>query len=159
MTPDIFLKLDKIKGESKDAKHSGEIDVESFSFGVSNGASFSVGGGGGAGRASFQDLTITKLADTATPLLVKACTTGEHIVKGLLTVRKAGGEQREYYKIELKDIIVTGVTNTGANGGVPTELISLSFAEMKLVYKEQTEDGSLGGVTEFGWNVKKNQPV
>jgi len=34
-TVDYFLKLDGIEGESQDYKHKGEIDVESFSWGVS----------------------------------------------------------------------------------------------------------------------------
>ncbi len=31
---DAFLKIDGIKGESADAKHKGEIDVMSFSWGL-----------------------------------------------------------------------------------------------------------------------------
>ena len=42
MTPDIFLKLETIKGESKDKTHTGEIDIESFTFGLQNGGSWSL---------------------------------------------------------------------------------------------------------------------
>ena len=38
---DFFLKLDGIKGESTDAKHKGEIEIESFSLGLTNTGSFS----------------------------------------------------------------------------------------------------------------------
>ena len=34
MAVDMFLKLDGIEGESKDAKHAGEIDIESFAWGM-----------------------------------------------------------------------------------------------------------------------------
>ena len=56
MAVDVFLKLGDIKGESKDAKHAGEIDVLSWSWGVSQTGTMGVGGGGGAGKANFSDL-------------------------------------------------------------------------------------------------------
>jgi type VI secretion system secreted protein Hcp len=159
VTPDIFLKLDTIKGESKDDKHSGEIDVESFTFGLTNGATWSTGGGGGAGKVAFHDNTVNKYADASTAMLMQACATGKHIKTGVLTVRKAGGKQEEFYKISLTDILVSSVTNTGANGGNPTEVVGLNFGEIKFDYKEQAADGTLGGVTKFGWNLKKNTSV
>ena len=159
MTPDIFLKLDGIKGESKDSKHKGEIDVESFTWGLQNGGTMAYGGGGGAGKVSFQDISVHKLADSASPALMQACASGKHIKSGVLTVRKAGGRQEEFYKIALTNILVSSITNTGANGGVPQEMVSLNFEEIKFDYKEQGADGSLGGVVKFGWNVKKNEKV
>lgn len=159
MTPDIFLKLETIKGESKDKAHKGEIDIESFTFGLQNGGSWSSGGGGGAGKVSFQDITIHKYADASTPALMQACASGAHIKSGVMTVRKAGGKQEEFYKISLTNILVSSVVNTGANGGNPTEVLSLNFEEIKFDYKEQGEGGTLGGVVNFGWNLKLNSKV
>jgi len=51
MAFDYFLRIDGVPGSSTDAKHKGEIEVESFSFGVSNQASPGTGAGGGAGWA------------------------------------------------------------------------------------------------------------
>ena len=57
MAVDMFLKLDGIKGESKDSKHSGEIEILAWSWGLSNSGSFGSGGGGGTeiGRASCRE--------------------------------------------------------------------------------------------------------
>jgi type VI secretion system secreted protein Hcp len=159
MSPDIFLKLDTIKGESKDSKHKGEIDIASFTFGLSNGGSWAAGGGGGAGKVSFQDISVTKLADASTPALMQACASGQHIKSGVLTVRKAGGKQEEFYKIALTNILVSSITNSGINGGVPEESLSLNFEEIKFDYKEQGDQGTLGGVVKFGWNLKQNEKV
>ena len=46
---DYFLKLEGIKGESQDDKHRDEIDVLSFSWGVSQTGTMAFGGGAGAG--------------------------------------------------------------------------------------------------------------
>ncbi|OZA62568.1 MAG: Hcp1 family type VI secretion system effector, partial [Sphingomonadales bacterium 39-62-4] len=91
MAADIFLKLTNIKGESKDDKHKGEIDIDNFSWGLQNGGDWATGGGGGAGKVSFNDMSIQKRCDLSTPSLMQACAKGEHIGDGVLTVRKAGG--------------------------------------------------------------------
>jgi len=76
MASDIFAKIGDIKGESLDDKHKGEIEVLSYSWGVSNSGTIGGGGGGGgAGKATFQDLSFTHGIDKASPLLLKACAT------------------------------------------------------------------------------------
>jgi hypothetical protein len=45
----MFLKIDGIDGESQDASHANEIDVLSFSFGVTQTISDPSGGGGETG--------------------------------------------------------------------------------------------------------------
>ena len=49
MAADIFAKIGDIKGESLDSKHKSEVEVLSWSWGVTN--SGTIGRGGGAGRA------------------------------------------------------------------------------------------------------------
>ena len=59
MASDMFLKLGNgIKGETKDSKHKDELDIMSFSWGVSNPTSH-YGGGLSAGKASFGDFSFT----------------------------------------------------------------------------------------------------
>ena len=56
MAVDMFLDLKgEIKGEAQDSSHKGEIDVLAWSWGMSQSGSFHTGGGGGAGKANFQD--------------------------------------------------------------------------------------------------------
>ena len=95
MASDIFAKIGDIKGESQDDKHKDEIEVLSFSWGVANAGVVSPGGGGGAGKATFQDLSIVHHIDKASPLLFKACATGTHIKDAIITHRKAGKGQQE----------------------------------------------------------------
>lgn len=156
---DYFLKLDGIPGESTDDKHKGEIDLQSFSFGVSQGGTFSRGGGGGAGKASFQDFHFTKEMDKASPKLMLACATGDHIAKATLVCRKAGGTQEEYLKIEFGDVLVSSYQVGGSSGGgaLPTDQFSLNYGKIEQEYKEQTSKGSLAGSVKAGWDLKANK--
>lgn len=91
----FVLELDGIKGESSDSKHKGAIEVESFSWGVSQAsAAAAAGGGGGAGKVVFQDIHFTTRLSSASPQLFLTCATGQHIKKAILFVRKSGGEQQ-----------------------------------------------------------------
>src|SRR6185503_7879626 len=113
MAVDMFLKLDGIKGESKDHKHGGEIHIESFSWGMNQTGAHGAGGGGGAGKVSVHDISITKFLDKSSCDLMLACCNGKHITEGLLTVRKAGEKPLEYLKIKLEDILISGVQDAG----------------------------------------------
>jgi type VI secretion system secreted protein Hcp len=160
MAVDMFLSLDPIKGESQDDKHKDEIDVLSWSWGMSQSGTTHQGTGGGAGKVSVQDLTFTHYVDKASADLIKACTRGDHIAKGTLVVRKAGGESKalEYIKIEMENVIVTSVS-AGGSGGEDrlTENFSLNFQKYKYQYKQQTEKGGEGATPEFSWDIAANK--
>jgi type VI secretion system secreted protein Hcp len=160
MATDMFLKLEGVSGESADSKHKSEIDIESFQFGVAQMGSSASGGGAGSGKASFSDITFVKRADKSTPVLMQMCATGEPIKKANVTVRKAGGEQQEYYMIEMTNVIISSFQNSGSGGyEAPMESINLNFETFSLEYKEQKEDGGLGGTTKRGYNIKKNEKI
>ncbi len=160
MAVDMFLKLTGIEGESPDHKHKGEIAIESFSFGVQQIGTSGSGGGGGAGKASFHDLSVTKRADKATPMLMLNCATGTHIKDALLTVRKAGGDQQEYYKVKMTDLLVSSFQNQGSgHDDVPMESVSLNYAKIEFEYAEQKADGTLGGKSTAGYDLKLNKKV
>ena len=99
---DYFLKFDGIKGESTDAKHKDEIDIKSWSWGETQ-----AGQGAAAGKVAMQDFHFVMRVNTATPALMKACATGDHIKTATLTGRKAGKEQQEYLTVKLTDVLVT----------------------------------------------------
>jgi type VI secretion system secreted protein Hcp len=158
---DYFLKLDGIKGESADAKHKGEIDLESWSWGETQAGTFHGGGGGGAGKVSMQDFHFVMKMNTASPKLMLACATGEHIPKGILTCRKAGGQQAEFLVITFTNLLVSSYQTGGSGHGdiVPTDQISLNFSKIQIDYKVQDEKGTPTSVGPVGYDVKAQQKV
>ena len=107
----LFLKIDSIAGESTDAKHKDEIEIESFSWGVSNTSGGAVGGGGGAGKAQFDDITFVARTSKASPKLFLAAAGGQHLKQALLTMRKSGEQSAEFYKVTLQDVLVSSFEN------------------------------------------------
>jgi len=158
MASSIFAKIGTIKGESKDSKHPDEIDVLSWAWGVTQTGTTSHGGGAGAGKATFQDLTFTHHIDKATPLLLKACATGEHIPEATIAVRKAGKGQQDYLVVKLNDIIITSVAmSVAVDDPTTAESVSLQAAKVDLEYKTQKADGSLDAGLHFKYDIKANK--
>ena len=76
----LVVEYEGVDGEAKDLAHGGQVDVLSWSWGMSQsgsfhvggggGAGFHVGGGGGSGKAGFHDFVLSKYVDKAsTPLM------------------------------------------------------------------------------------------
>jgi type VI secretion system secreted protein Hcp len=156
---DYFLKIEGIEGESQDHKHKGEIELASFNLGAHQTGAHAAGGGGGAGKVSMEDVTFVMMVNKASPKMFLACANGQHIPNALLTCRKAGKEQQEYFKVKLTDVLISSCTIGGPHGGevLPVNNVSLNFAKMEIEYKEQKADGSLGAATKAGWDLKHNK--
>jgi type VI secretion system secreted protein Hcp len=155
---DYFLKIDTIPGESTDAKHKNEIDLESWSWGETNSGTHAGGGGGGAGKVAMQDFHFTMRINKASPKLALACANGQHIKDALLTCRKAGKEQQEYLKIKFSDLLISSYQTGGSQGDVvPIDQISFNFSKIEWTYCAQKPDGSLDAPVVHNYNLKENK--
>jgi type VI secretion system secreted protein Hcp len=160
MSMDIFLKIEGIDGESKDDKHKDEIQLLSWSWGMTQTGYHHMGGGGGAGKVNVQDMNFNKYIDKSTAALMMHCCNGKHIPWALLTVRKAGGDQPvEYLKIKMEDIIVTSYGNSGSmsQDDLVVESFSFNFGKYRAEYTEQTEKGAPGKSVAQGWDMRANK--
>lgn len=156
---DYFLKIDGIQGESQDKTHKSEIEIESFSWGANQAGTASRGGGMGAGKVQMQDFHFTMKVNKSSPKLMLSCAQGEHIKNAILTCRKAGKDQQEYYKITFSDLLVSNYQTLGGGGAdvLPMDQISLNFSKVEIEYKEQKADGSLGGAIKAHYDLKQMQ--
>ena len=156
---DYFLKLDGIEGESTDAKHKGELVLESFGWGVSQSGGATRGGGAGAGKAQFQDLVFVQRTSKASPKLFLACATGQHLKSAILTARKAGKAPLEFLTITLADVLVSSFQETGVAGEAPLETVSLAFARIEIAYRAQAATGKPAPALKAGFDLKANKAI
>ena len=158
MATDMFLKLTGIEGESTVDAHQGEIDVLTWTMGMSQSGGAQVGRGRGAGKVHVQDLALTKLVDRASCELMLACCSGKWIEEGVLVIRNAGQTPLEFLKITMDDIIVSSVSLVASSQeDRPTESISLNFTKFRVEYKEQQPDGTIVASGTMGWDIATNQ--
>lgn len=92
--------------------------------------------GEGAGKVTFQELTITKQVDKSSSKLFNFCTKGTHIPEARLMCRKAGKGQQDYFVIVLKDVVITK-DKVSSKGDAPVETISFSYSKVEVQYPTQ----------------------
>jgi type VI secretion system secreted protein Hcp len=112
---------------------------------------------GGVGRATFQDISIVHKIDKASPNLLKACATGEHLKEATITFRKAGKGQQDFLIIKMNDVVITGVAQSAAGGEVGPENVSLEFAKVDWEFKPQRPNGTLDPGIHFVFDIKANK--
>ena len=165
MAFDAFLKIDGIPGESTDDKHKDWIEVLSYGVGIQQPASAtaSTAGGATAERAHFQDFTITKALDKASPKLALACADGMHMKHVTLELCRAGGDKMKYMEYKLTNCIISSYHDGGPAGGaedLPIENVSFNYGKIEWIYTQQKRaDGSGGGQVVAGWDLQTNKKV
>lgn len=158
---DYYLKIDGAPGESQADKKTDEIECITFGFHAHQTGSAAYGKGLGAGKVQMGDFSFHMKANKAGPKLFEKCATGEGIPKAVLTCRKAGKDQQDYLKYTFTDLIISSYSEAGQGGTdpIPIQSVSFNFSKVEMEYKEQNADGSLGGMTKGGFDLKKNAKV
>ena len=88
------------------------IELQDFNLGGETPATIgSATGGAGAGKIKFNEFTIKKTTDSASPAFFRNCVAGAHYKKVTLEMRKAGGDPssagKPFLRYHLYDVIVT----------------------------------------------------
>lgn len=129
MPQKMFLKLKGIKGESKNPRHHGEIEISSFTWGIKPQGGIGAGGGGGAGKATVNDLIFSKNSDKTSPVLRVACHTGQPFAEGVLTLEEvsaSGGLSRSGV-IKLESVLIDFMTSDNE-----MDTVGLSFGKLTI---------------------------
>jgi type VI secretion system secreted protein Hcp len=158
---DTFLKIDGVPGEVTDAKHKDWIEVNSWSWGLSqSGGGATAGSGGRAGKVSVSDLSIMKRMDKSSPLLMRACCTGQHIKQVKVELCRSTGDKLPYMTYVMSDVLVTSLQPAGSSGGddFPSESVSFNFAKIEWSYTPvDSATGQTAQPIKGGWDVIANK--
>ena len=159
MATSCYLKADPLKGESTDIDHEEWIEVESWSFGVTQPTSGPSGTGGrSAARADFQSLCITKAVDKSSVDLNLHCAKGDHIEKMILEVCQETGEKVNYWKMEFENAMVQSVSISGGGSMRPAESVCFVYDKCIWTYVAVNDDGSAGDkIGPKNWNLRINK--
>jgi type VI secretion system secreted protein Hcp len=123
------------------------FSVLGWSWGASNPADVTSGGGGGAGKVSVSDVNMTKPFDACSPALFGAVAVGKHFPTLTLTQSNNDGTVTT---LALTDVIVSSWQASGSvNSEAATESVSFAFAKVCLT------DGGSG--SKFCYDIKANK--
>jgi type VI secretion system secreted protein Hcp len=163
MAIDVYLQIDGIKGESTDAGHKDWIECQSVNWKVSQpkSATASTGGGHTAERCEHSDISIDKLADLASPILLQTCSAGKTIPRARFEFMRADGqgERVKYFEIEIENVLIGSVSPSVGEGDILSESVGIKFSRVRWKYTQQKVTGGAGGNTSGGWDLATNKVV
>ena len=161
MAIDVYLTIDGIKGESADAGHQAWIECTSAQWGVNQpkSATASTAGGHTAERCEHKSISLTKLTDLASPILMQTCSAGRTVPKAKLEFMRADGDGNpvKYYEVELEHVIVGSVDQVVHPGSGLHDAFTLKFSKVRWRYTQQKIGGGAGGSTVGGWDLSTNR--
>jgi type VI secretion system secreted protein Hcp len=145
----MFMEITGIQGEATDKAHKGQIEVSSFSWGGVVNSGSATGGGANVGRSTACPVNVVKLStDKATPSILKAAASGEHIEDVTLSLVKSGAEGAfTFATYKFSDVLIT-------NGG---DSLNFVFGKVEVTYTPQRADGSGDVPVVFGWDFASNK--
>lgn len=157
MAVDVYLQIEGIKGESADSAHPGWIEITSAHMGVMqpNSSTASTAGGHTNGHSEHRTLSLAKLADLASPVLMQHCSMGKTIPRAKLEFMRADsdGKPVKYYQVELENVLLSHMDQIIRGGGVLEDEIGLCFSKVKWTYTQQKISGGNSGSTAGGWDL------
>ena len=141
----------------------GSFEILSFEIGAENNINIgSISEGGGAGKATFKELTISKKTDTASCGLFSMLCEGKHFDKGIIELRRSGGavgvSGATFLKFEFLLLMVQDISWSGSDGDdICEENVVFQFGAVQVDYSKQGKDGAMKAHSVGKWSRVKEQ--
>ena len=71
----------------------------------------------------------------------------------ILYDKPVGDKQQDYFRIYLKDALITSVQLSGSNEN-PTESVSFAFQGVEVAYRPEKDDGTLDAAIRKGYDLE-----
>lgn len=149
-----------VEGETqdKDMKSNKAFEILSFEIGAENNINIgSITAGGGAGKATFKELNITKKTDTASCAMFSKLCEGNHFDDMTIELRRAGGAAgasgKTFLKWEFKLVMFQDISWSGSDGDdICEETVVMQYGAMKVTYTPQDKQGKDGTPKSGEWS-------
>jgi type VI secretion system secreted protein Hcp len=160
MSSNLYLKITPptgitIPGGSTAKGYEKSLEAQAYTLGLN----LPVSSGTTVGKPAFQDLTITRYADAASPTLNFLCASGKVLPSMILSVviTNAAGQTQVPLTIEFSNALIRSVSVQDAVGsGSPMETISFTY--QKVTWKSTAPDPATGQIIQSvrSWDIATN---
>jgi type VI secretion system secreted protein Hcp len=160
-----YFKGSDVEGETQDdaMKKNKAFEIISFEIGAENNINIgSMTAGGGAGKASFKEFTITKKTETASCAMFSKLCEGAHFDDMVVELRRSGGAAgvsgKTFLKWEFKLCMIQDISWSGSDGDdICEETVVLQYGAMKVTYTPQDKQGKDGTPKTGEWSRVLNK--
>ena len=152
--PEIFLYIEDVQGESTFEGLDGWIEVSAYDESQFQPVE---GSRSTSGRADFGDVHIIKPLDKASPQLRYLLASGAIIpAVNLRHYKTIGAEQKLFFQISMKSVVVSEVSAAATGGSSPEETLALNFGQVTWSYTQFDDGGRQIDQATSYWDVIRN---
>jgi type VI secretion system secreted protein Hcp len=146
-----------IKGESQDAVHPNEIQLEGFEYSVANP---NKSAGDGDWKPEFPPIKISVIPSRASPFLLQAAWDGRLFKRLTISCRKMGAKRTgdangDYLQWRFHNARVVDFQHK-YDDDTPSESVEFTYQTVEMIYIQQGQTGALEETFQRGWMVGKN---
>ena len=136
------------------ARRSG-FEIQAWDWEVEAESSWTKGGGASVGKPNPGKMNIQHYFNTSSTVMLGFICTGKGFPKGEIQVMKTTGKgvPETYLTITLEGVFITKVSNALSESGFVNQQVEFVFRTIKIDYKPQNKDGSLGASRIFNWDI------
>jgi len=145
---DSFIWIEGQQGNSTDPNHKGWFEMKNLSLAPANATTIgSATTGAGSGKAKFNEFSITRVTDSASPNFFRqAVSSGRHFATVKIEMRKAGGKPDQFVTYVFTDVAISKMNTSGRGEQGPEESITFVYGAMSVQYSEQTAPAPAKGL-------------
>jgi len=158
MAETFYVSMKGIKGAVTESKHKDWIDVQSYSFGLSNDSSVGAGTQKNRvmGSTRLHDLTFSRLVDKASPVIMQsACEAKNFDEVKIEFVRPGKSGEEVYHTMKFENCVITSWQQAGHGGSQGSESLSLNFVKVENKFIEWDEKGKAASPVTGSYDASK----
>jgi len=141
----IYLSVDQIQGEVTALGFEGQIELASFSHGLSLPLATTDGRLDVTGRPSVAEINVTKATDRASVRLIEAALTAKVLAKAQITFTRTEQDRFvAYLVVDLTNARISSVA-TSSGGDRPMEQLSLACEQISWTYEPEAREAATFG--------------
>jgi type VI secretion system secreted protein Hcp len=154
-----YLQIDKIKGQVTEKEHKEWIAIHSFSMGLSNAITGDPSKQGKlvGGQVTYQDISVTKDTDTASPLIASLCSKGAPIDKVVIHVCEDTNKVEPVIVITLEKCVISSFAVGGGGGGSPSENVSFAYSKITFEVTHKDETSKTKATQKYTYDLLQKQ--
>jgi type VI secretion system secreted protein Hcp len=153
---DLFLKFDGIDGESTEIHHVNWSNILDVNWGVSATPPAPGGGGSGASKPVFKDLSWNQVMDKSVIGLFNDISTGKFIKNALVDFTTSGSNPVTYFQMEFQDVFLTNLDIAGTSSSRATIDGAFAYDFIKMTYSLFDTTGKKVGESTASYDLKTN---
>lgn len=158
----IYMEFEGIEGNVTMDGYAKQIELQDYSWGVGRGISMITGRTTNreVSSPSISEVTVSKVMDKATPLLIQESVIGNKGKKVVIHLVRTGADaEEEFMTFTLHDCLISSYSVGGSGEGESVETLSLSFTGIETAYSESGKDNVKGGQGRFGYSIEKGKKL